>query len=107
MTPLSVWRTWMLPALYWPWGSTKLVPEPVAQVWPLSVLYCQVAPPTKPLTLMVPSAVMPSMASQPLSLDSDKMGACRLRFSANMLVVLVVLVGLMLPTASVTVATTV
>ena len=45
------------------------------QVLPPLVLYCQVAPASIPVTLMVPTLVMPSVALVPSSLARAKVGA--------------------------------
>ena len=52
--------------------SAKLVPLPAVQVEPPSVLYSQLAPASSPLTVTVPSLVIPSAA--PLSSASARLG---------------------------------
>ncbi|MCY1241717.1 hypothetical protein D9M72_546370 [compost metagenome] len=49
-------------------------PVPATQVVPPSVLYSQVAPASMPVTLMVPSLVMPSVAESPVSLARTGVG---------------------------------
>ena len=68
-----VWRatTDFAPSLV----NTKLLPLPVIQLLPPSVLYCQLAPLVKPETVTVPSLVMPSVALLPVSVDSVSVGA--------------------------------
>ena len=62
----SVWRTCTdfspLPV------SVRLLPEPVIQLLPPLVLYCQLAPGSSPATLTTPLVVMPSLALEPVSL---------------------------------------
>src|SRR5688572_29738993 len=62
---VSVWRTSTLlaPSPL----SVKLVPVPATQVVPPSVLYCQLAPASSPLTLAVPTLVILSVELDPES----------------------------------------
>ena len=66
----SLCRTCTAPAAKLPCGRLKLVPLPLFQVLPPLLLYCQVAPPSMPVTLTVPTLVMPSLALLPLSVAS-------------------------------------
>ena len=69
----SVWRTVTLVA---PSPvSVKLLPLPATQLVPPLLLYCHVAPASKPLTLTVPLLVMRSVAELPLSLARATLGA--------------------------------
>src|SRR3989338_1336599 len=69
----SVWRatTLLAPSPV----RVKLLPVPAFQVLPLSVLYCQVAPVSRPLTFTVPLPVSLSVALLPVSAASDSVGA--------------------------------
>ena len=67
----SVWRT-MTDLAPSP-ASVKLVPLPAVQLLPPLVLYCQVAPASRPVTLTVALLVMPSPAT-PLSTASAATG---------------------------------
>ncbi len=53
----------------------KLLPVPLLQLAPASVLYCQVAPASRPLTATVPTLLTPSLLLLPLSVLSAKVGA--------------------------------
>ena len=70
----SLCLTWTLPAVYVPAGRLIMLPVPVSQVEPLSRLYCQAAPATKPLTLILPLLVVPSLFELPVSTASAKVG---------------------------------
>ncbi len=50
-----------------PAANVKLVPEPLVQVTPLSLLYCQVAPASRLPTVTKPFFVMPSVLLAPVS----------------------------------------
>ena len=68
----------MEPAAYVALASVKLVVLAdcaALQLAPPLVLYCQVAPASMPVTLMVPTLVMPSLALMPLSIARAKLGA--------------------------------
>ena len=56
-------------------ASVKLAPLPVVQFAPSSMLYCQVAPASSPLTFTVPLLVIWSLSELPLSVASDRPGA--------------------------------
>ncbi len=51
------------------------MPVPATQVAPPSVLYCQVAPGSSPLTVTVPLLVIPSAGDRPVSTASIAAGA--------------------------------
>ena len=53
----------------------KFVPVPFVQVPPLLVLYCQVAPVSSPVMLIVPLLVMLSVVDAPLSAARARFGA--------------------------------
>ena len=69
----SVWRTMtdLAPSPV----KVKLLPLPVTQVPPPLVLYCQLAPLSRPVTLTVPTLVMASVADKPVSVARSKVGA--------------------------------
>ena len=52
----------------------KLLPLPLVQLTPLSVLNCQLAPPSRPMTLTTPELVVLSAALLPESLARAKLG---------------------------------
>ncbi|MCY1241718.1 hypothetical protein D9M72_546380 [compost metagenome] len=81
-----------------PAGRTKLKPVPATQVVPPSVLYSQVAPASMPVTLMVPSLVMPSVAEAPVSLAKAAPGAAT---AVSSVTASGVLLALTLPAASI------
>src|SRR6185503_13828219 len=56
-------------------ASVKLVPLPAVQFAPPSMLYCQVAPASSPLTFTVPLLVIWSLLELPLSVASARLGA--------------------------------
>ena len=72
----SVWRTWALcgPSPV----SVKELPEPVVQLPPPLVLYSQVAPDSRPVTLTTPEFVILS-PGVPLSVASATVGALATR----------------------------
>jgi len=51
------------------------VPVPLDHVVPPLVLYCQVAPVSKPVTVTVPALLMPSVLLAPVSLLRTTLGA--------------------------------
>src|SRR3989338_8053494 len=69
----SVWRT--LTLLAPSPVRVKRLPLPAVQVAPLSVLYCQVAPVSRPLTLTAPLLVILSVLPAPVSAASARVGA--------------------------------
>ena len=58
-----------------PGARLKLLPLPVSQVLPPLLLYCQVAPSSRPITVTVPAMLTPSLPLLPLSLASFGVGA--------------------------------
>jgi len=58
-----------------PAARVKLLPLPVVQVLPLSVLYSQRAPVSRPLTVIAPLLLVPSLALLPVSLVRANVGA--------------------------------
>jgi hypothetical protein len=56
-------------------ASVKLAPLPVVQFVPPSMLYCQAAPASSPLTFTLPLLVILSLLELPLSVASDRLGA--------------------------------
>ena len=71
---VSVCFTWIVFAEYEASLKVKLVPLPVFQVDPLSVLYCQVAPLSNPVTFTTPLFVIPSEFELPESVARAKLG---------------------------------
>ena len=77
----SVWRTVtdLAPSPV----SVKLLPVPVVQLVPPLVLYCQLAPVSRPVTLTVPLLVMPSPKA-PLSTARLRVGAAAVPSSVKL-----------------------
>ena len=71
---------------------------------PLSVLYCQLAPGSMPVTFMVPTLVMPSLLLLPLSVVRANVGADGAALSTVMAAGLL-LVAPVLPAVSVCLTT--
>ena len=85
-------------------GSVKLLTLAacaVLQLLPPLVLYCQVAPASMPVTLMVPTLVMPSLLELPSSVARAKVGAAGAVLSIVMAVALLDGVAVTLFAASV------
>ena len=80
---------------------SKLLPVPVFQLAPASVLYSQVAPVSRPLTLTVPARVMASLLLVPVSLASVISGATTLVSTTNLPLLLVLKLPLSATTLSV------
>jgi len=71
----SVCLTLIVPGVYVPSGRLKVVPVPVVQLLPLSVLCCQVALVSMLLTLTVTTLVTPSLLNLPVSWARAMVGA--------------------------------
>ena len=72
---MSVWRA--MTVLEPSPTSVRLEPLPVLQLVPPSVLYCQEAPDSMPLMLTRPLLVMASLADEPVSAESARVGALK------------------------------
>ena len=73
---------------------------PFIQLAPLSVLYCQVAPVSRPVTFTLPLEVTPSELLDPVSFASERAGAAGAEVS-TMIVAALDLAGPVFPARSI------